>query len=257
MRNPFIAGNWKMFKTVHEAVVLRQRAARAGQGRHRRRDRRRAAVHRACTPWPKRRATRNIGVAAQNLLLGARGRVHRRGQRGDDARGRRRVRRSSATPSGGTLFGETDEIVNRKTRAALARRPRCRSSASARRSSSASATRRWPCSIGRSRTASTASPASRSPALVVAYEPVWAIGTGRNATPRSRREAHAHIRTRLRAVVRRRRGRARAACSTAAASSRTTSRELIAEPDVDGALVGGASLDAASFAEIVKRTQRR
>ena len=59
--------------------------------------------------------------------------------------------------------------------------------------------------------------------LVVAYEPVWAIGTGRNATAAQAGEAHAHIRDAAAAVVRRATPRSGATSSTAAASSRTTS----------------------------------
>ena len=76
-----IAGNWKMFKTVQRSGRLRQGAARARQGRHRRRHRRRAAVHGRCTRRPRRRAARNVARRGAESVLGARGRVHRRGQR--------------------------------------------------------------------------------------------------------------------------------------------------------------------------------
>jgi triosephosphate isomerase len=90
-----------------------------------------------------------------------------------------------------------------------------------------------------------------SPHLVVAYEPVWAIGTGKTATPAQAQEAHAFIR----GVV------AQAANPAAAQAVRIlyggsvkpdNVAALMAQPDVDGGLVGGASLDAASFAKIVR-----
>ncbi len=90
-----------------------------------------------------------------------------------------------------------------------------------------------------------------SPRLVIAYEPVWAIGTGKTATPAQAQEAHAFIR----GVV------AQAASTAAAQAVRIlyggsvkpdNVAALMAQPDVDGGLVGGASLDAASFAKIVR-----
>ena len=84
----------------------------------------------------------------------------------------------------------------------------------------------------------------------MAYEPVWAIGTGRNATAAQAEEAHAHIRGRLREWFG---GEAAERCHVIYGGSVKPDniRELIAQSDVDGALIGGASLDVASFAEIV------
>jgi triosephosphate isomerase (TIM) len=86
--------------------------------------------------------------------------------------------------------------------------------------------------------------------FVIAYEPVWAIGTGRNATAAQAQEAHQHIRTRLRQWFG---GDAAERCRILYGGSVKADNiaALIAEPDVDGALVGGASLDVRSFGEIV------
>ena len=87
--------------------------------------------------------------------------------------------------------------------------------------------------------------------VVIAYEPVWAIGTGRTATPAQAQEVHAHIRKRL---------GERFGADIAAAmriqyggSVKPSNAEaLMGQPDIDGALVGGASLEAADFVAIVK-----
>ena len=87
--------------------------------------------------------------------------------------------------------------------------------------------------------------------LVIAYEPVWAIGTGRTATPAQAQEVHAHIRKRL--------GERLGAAAADAiriqygGSVKASNAEaLMSENDIDGALVGGASLEAADFIAIVK-----
>jgi triosephosphate isomerase len=90
--------------------------------------------------------------------------------------------------------------------------------------------------------------------LVVAYEPVWAIGTGRTASAAQAQEAHGHIRKRLRQWFG---ADAADACRILYGGSVKPDniRELIAEADVDGALVGGASLDLRGFADIVSRSR--
>jgi triosephosphate isomerase len=90
--------------------------------------------------------------------------------------------------------------------------------------------------------------------LVVAYEPVWAIGTGRNATPQQAGEAHAHIRSRIRQWFG---ADAAEQCHVIYGGSVKPENihELVALPDVDGALVGGASLDVRAFSDIVARSR--
>src|SRR4249920_1084929 len=77
--------------------------------------------------------------------------------------------------------------------------------------------------------------------LVLAYEPVWAIGTGRTATPEIAQEAHALIKSELGVPV-----------LYGVSVKPENAAELLAQPDVDGALVGGASLDPESFAAICR-----
>jgi len=79
------------------------------------------------------------------------------------------------------------------------------------------------------------------PELVVAYEPVWAIGTGRTATPEIAQEAHAFIKSLIDVPV-----------LYGGSVKPENAAELLAQPDVDGALVGGASLDPDSFAAICR-----
>jgi len=87
--------------------------------------------------------------------------------------------------------------------------------------------------------------------VVIAYEPVWAIGTGRTATPAQAQEVHAHIRGRL---AERFGGVAADAIRIQYGGSvkPSNAEALMAEKDIDGALVGGASLEAADFIAIVK-----
>ncbi len=92
--------------------------------------------------------------------------------------------------------------------------------------------------------------------LVIAYEPVWAIGTGRTATPEQAQQVHAHIRGRIAerfdeafaAALRIQYGGSVKPANAAA---------LMACPDIDGALVGGASLDARAFGQIVRAASRQ
>ena len=148
-----------------------------------------------------------------------------------------------------TLFGETDEIVNRKVRAAH------------------EATLRPIVCVGETlkqrdagkvekilSTQLRGSLAGLSPKelqeTVIAYEPVWAIGTGRNATPDQAQQAHAFIRQTLAEMADQATGD-RMRIQYGGSVKPSNARDLMVQPDIDGALVGGASLEARSFAEII------
>jgi triosephosphate isomerase (TIM) len=130
-------------------------------------------------------------------------------------------------------FGETDETAARRARAALAAGLfviACVGETEQEREAgeTEAVLRRQVTALG-----------NRDENLVVAYEPVWAIGTGKTATPELAQEAHALIKSVLDVPV-----------LYGGSVKPENAGELLAEPDVDGALVGGASLDVDSFAAI-------
>ena len=88
---------------------------------------------------------------------------------------------------------------------------------------------------------------------IIAYEPVWAIGTGKTATTAQAQEAHAFIRGLLVKLFDESTAR-RVRIQYGGSVKPSNARELMSQPDVDGALVGGASLEAKSFAEIIKNS---
>ncbi len=88
---------------------------------------------------------------------------------------------------------------------------------------------------------------------VIAYEPVWAIGTGKTATTHQAQEVHAFIRRTLAAIFDEATAK-RVRIQYGGSVKPANARELMSQPDVDGALVGGASLEVRSFSDIVKNS---
>jgi triosephosphate isomerase (TIM) len=89
--------------------------------------------------------------------------------------------------------------------------------------------------------------------VAIAYEPVWAIGTGKNAGPHEAQEVHAALRGWLRVASQELASGTRILYGGSVKAD--NARDLLAAPDVDGALVGGASLDASSFGAIVRAAE--
>jgi triosephosphate isomerase len=88
---------------------------------------------------------------------------------------------------------------------------------------------------------------------IIAYEPVWAIGTGKTATTEQAQQAHAFIRSLLAGLYDEATAR-KVRIQYGGSVKPSNARELMSQPDVDGALVGGASLEVRSFSDIVKNS---
>ena len=154
-----------------------------------------------------------------------------------------------------TLFGETDEMVNRKVRAAheATLRPIVCIGETLEQRDKGNVEKILSIQLRGSLAGLTPKELQET---VIAYEPVWAIGTGRNATPQQAQEAHAFIRKTLREMADDATAE-RVRIQYGGSVKPENARELMSQPDIDGALVGGASLDPRSFAEIVKAAREK
>jgi triosephosphate isomerase len=253
MRAPIIAGNWKMFKTPQESVAyIRELAALTKDV---------ATVE--IIVAPPFTSIHSVADAVRGTTIDVSGQdLHweREGAFTGEVSGPM-LRAAGATwvvighSERRTLFGETNASVNRKLMAAIAAQLHpivCIGETLAQRDAGETMA-----VLDRQiREGLDGVTGERLALLVIAYEPVWAIGTGRTATPTQAGEAHAHIRQRLRQWF----GvDAADKCRLLYGGSVKPDNiaALIAEPDVDGALVGGASLDPRAFSEIVHKAAQR
>ena len=247
MRIPLVAANWKMFKTVAEAVAYVREFTGLVSGMD---DVEIVvappftAVHAAAEAA---RGSR-IAIAGQDLYWEAEGAFT-----GEVSAAMLREAGARFVVIGHserrTKFGETNDQVNRKVKAAMAAglTPIVCIGETLDERESRETLRVLDRQI---KTGLDGLTANQVAALAVAYEPVWAIGTGRNATSAQAQEAHAHIRSRLSEWFG---AEAADACRILYGGSvkPANTKELVSQADVDGALVGGASLDPKVFAEIV------
>ncbi len=248
MRVPLIAGNWKMYKTVAEAVDLVD-GLLAGLGNPSDREivvcPPFTALH-ALSPLLQGTAIRlgaqDVYPEVQGAFTGAISPVMLRDLGCQYVIVGHSERRQ--------IFGEGDALINRKLHSAMTHGLRpilCVGETKPERDSG----RAESVVVGQLRGCLEGVAASAAADLVVAYEPVWAIGTGDTATPADAQSMHAAIRQVLAEIL----------GSEAASSIRLqyggsvkpdNVDELMAQPDIDGALVGGASLKADSFLRIVQ-----
>ena len=251
MRTPFIAANWKMYKTVLEAVAFVKELRKLAKDLY---DVEIviAPPFTALRPAADAAHASNIGIAGQNLHWEREGAFT-----GEVSAPMLKEAGAEYVIIGHSerrrLFGETDETVNRKLIAAVQAQltPIVCIGETLQERDANETLAVLDRQIKRGLDGLTA---DQIGGLVVAYEPVWAIGTGRNATPDQAREAHAHIRSRIRQWFG---GGAADHCQVIYGGSVKPDniRELSSLEEVDGALVGGASLDLRSFLEIVSRSR--
>ncbi len=251
MRKPLIAGNWKMFKTVQETVFY-IKELRALVGSVRDVEIVVAPPFTAVAAAAEAARGSHLAIAAQNVYWEREGPFT-----GEVSAAMIREAGAAYVIIGHserrTLFGETDLTVNRKLGATLSSGLIpivCVGESLEQRD----ANQTLDVLDGQVRGSLDNVTSMQLATLVLAYEPVWAIGTGRNATPEQAQEAHAHIRSRLKQWFG---ADAAARCPILYGGSVKPDNiaALRAQPDVDGALVGGASLDVRAFAEIVRKSR--
>ncbi len=248
MRKKFVAGNWKMYTTAGSARALAEAVVK-GVGQE---DRVTVAV---CPPFPYllsvAEAVRGskVGLGAQNLYPEKEGAFT-----GE-------VSPAMLTDVGCRYvivghserrhkLGETDAFINRKVHAGLAAGLSvilCVGETLQEREAN-----QTEAVLHAQLTGSLAGiTAAQLARVVLAYEPVWAIGTGRNATPDQAQQAHAFVRRQVAKMCGEEAARA-LPIQYGGSVKPDNAAVLLREPDVDGALVGGASLQAEQFLAIVR-----
>ena len=248
MRKPIIAGNWKMYKTPKESVDFLTKFLPLVK------DHERDEI----SIFPTSTSLSNVieAVRGTNVSAGAQT-MHWLNE--GPYTGQTSPTMLASIHCTHVLLGhserrmyahETDDMVNWKLKAALAHGlvpvVCVGESLEKRQSGLTAAVLRWQiaCALNGIEPESSAS-------LVIAYEPIWAIGTGSTATPNQAGEAHRIIRTEVAAILGKERAETTRILYGGSVKPENASM-LMAQPDIDGALVGGASLDPETFCRIVK-----
>ena len=248
MRQRIIAGNWKMNKTIPEAAELAKGVVAATAG---------ASAEVVICPTYVCLPAVGEAIKGTHVALGAQD-LH--WEKSGAFTGK--VSADMLVSAGvkyviighseqRTYFHETNETVNRKVKAALAAGLLpivCVGETLSEREAGRTE------AVVEDHVVGAYAGLSRDDALktVIAYEPVWAIGTGKVATPEQAQEVHAFIRWTLLQRLYGAEVAAAVRVQYGGSMKADNARELLAKPDIDGGLIGGASLKAADFAGIVK-----
>jgi len=248
MRKPFMAGNWKMNLTTKDAVAL-ARALKENLKDVTEVEIGIAPVYTVLAAVAEVVRGSNIQLMAQNLFW-----VDSGAYTGEISGPMLKDAGCSHVIVGHSerrqYFGETDESVNKKLKAAFASRLVpifCIGETLAERERG-----QTPAVVERQVTKGLEGiPASDAKNLVIAYEPVWAIGTGKTATPAQAQEVHASIRSLVAKIYGQELADGMRIQYGGSVKGDNVS-ELMKQSDLDGALVGGASLKADSFIAIVR-----
>jgi len=248
MRKTFVAGNWKMNTDSQSAVTLAKAVAGGSAGLA-------GKTVAVCPPFVYLSAVAvaikgtSVALGSQDVYFEANGAFT-----GEISTAMLKDVGCTYVICGHSerrhVIRETDELINRKVKAALAGGLRpifCVGELLAERD-----TGRTEVVVDRQMKAGLAGvSAAQMASVTIAYEPVWAIGTGRTATPQQAQEVHAFIRNRLAGMYDKQ--VADQTCIQYGGSVKPSNAgDLMGQPDVDGLLVGGASLKAEDFLGILR-----
>jgi triosephosphate isomerase len=252
MRSMVIAGNWKMYKTNREAIQL----VKAVKTKIRSIKKTKVIV---CPPATalsevaKVIADSKIGLGAQNLYWEKEG-----AYTGEISADMIKSTRASFVIIGHSerrqYFGETDGTVNNKLKTALKENLKpilCIGETLDQRENGVTKEivgNQIECALK-------GIPASYIKKIILAYEPVWAIGTGKTATPEQAQEVHEFIRSLISDIYGSKISKS-IIIQYGGSVKPANAYDLLKQPDIDGALVGGACLEAASFIEIIKAAEK-
>jgi triosephosphate isomerase len=247
-RLPFIAGNWKMNKTVDEALDL-VRQLKTSLSNIGEVEVAVAPPFTALYPISLELKGSSIRLAAQNLFYEEKGAFT-----GEISPLMLREIGCQYVIIGHSerrqFFGETEETVNRKIRAALSQNLKpifCVGESLKEREGGETFS-----VIGRQVEGGLRNIVDKEMAnIVIAYEPVWAIGTGKTATPEQAEEVHRFLREQLERLCSREIGE-KVRIQYGGSVTPENIKGLMSQEDIDGALVGGASLKWESFSKIVR-----